>query len=204
MCCSSSLVYMSTYFILEYVNCEDSNLASISSFFVRSIPLPTMYFLSWLPSVHPLYVIYICSDPGCGQCQPGGTVPKLCQSNGAAAGRVVCTGRPAGHSFQTSYHRRQPHCPGKKLAEQSTGNARIWVSDCDARGYRVETMTHCIFLFWCFAWMAWHVYISQRSNESNTPIVLLANFKQYEYFMRWTLWYALVHTLAWLVVVSPW
>lgn len=62
----------------------------------------------------------------------------------------------------------------------------------------MKTVDHFKALFWCFAWMPWH--INQASNESINPIVLLAYFFKYEYLMRCTLWYALLHDC---LVVNP-
>lgn len=55
-----------------------------------------------------------CSHPGRGERQLGGTVPKLCQSNGAASGRTVCAGGPAGDSLPKGYGRGRLHRAGRE------------------------------------------------------------------------------------------
>lgn len=72
------------------------------------------------------------SDPGRGRRQLGGTVPKLRQSDGAAARRAVCAGGSAGHSLQKSRSCRQLHRPGERPTPRppgSSASASLWAPE---------------------------------------------------------------------------
>lgn len=88
----------------------------------------------WPPlSFRPL----LWSDPGRGRQQLGGTVPKLRQSDGAAARRAVCVGGSAGHSLQKSRSCRQLHRPGERLTPRPQGSSTsgsLWAPEQKKKG----------------------------------------------------------------------